>query len=114
MNWNAIRTYLASAGILALVGPKILDWITLLVGCTGDDPLTTAIEVARCTGGSLMVIPPGLQAIAGGIFFMLAMTAKALLGTGTIKQNLLAPAVPVVSANEVGPGTVTPSQVAKY
>lgn len=115
MNINAIKTLVLGSGFLAIVGPYVLNWLTTLFGCTGDDPLTAAVEIAVCTGGSLLTIPAGLQTLVGGLVITGALALTAFFKTGTIKQNLLNPSVPVVPASDPtsGPGNVTPAQVAQ-
>ena len=112
MNLNAIKTLILSSGLLAIVGPYAVNFIMKLFGCVGDDPLTAAVEVAQCTGGDLFTIPVGLQKVIGGLVIAGALALTAFFKTGTIKQNLLSPSVPVVPAVDAKPGVVTASQVA--
>lgn len=111
MNVNAIKTLLLGSGFITLVGPYVLNLLLKLFGCAGDDPLTTAVEVAVCSGGSLFAIPAGLQAIVGGIVITGALALTALFKTGTFKQNLFNKSVPVVVPLEQKPGVVTEAQV---
>lgn len=111
MNWNAIKTLIMGSGLLAIVGPKIINMVTSLAGCTGDDPATLAVEIAKCTGGTLFTIPEPLQAIVGGIVIAIALVGTAWFKKGTVMQNLFGQSVPVVPWQEAKPGTVTIDQV---
>ena len=112
MNVNAIKTVLLGSGFLTLVGPYVLNLLLKLFGCSGDDPLTAAVEVATCSGGNLFAIPAGLQAIVGGIVITGALALTAFFKSGTIKQNLLNESVPVRKIDEVPTtGTVSAAQV---
>jgi hypothetical protein len=114
MNTNAFKTLIQGSGLLIIVGPYLLNFVLGMFGCTGDNPLTSAVEVAVCTGGSLFTIPAGLQTLVGGLVIAGALALTAFFKSGTIKQNLINPSVPVVPANDPtsGPGNVTPAQVA--
>lgn len=112
MNWNSIRTFILGSGILVVVMPVIVNWVTALLGCIGDNPATEAIELTVCTGGSLLTIPGWLQAGVATLVLAALGVIKAVSGSGTVKQNLFAPAVPVVPAAEAKPGVVTAAQVA--
>lgn len=112
MNVNAIKTYLLGSGLLALVGPYVVNLAMKLFGCTGDDPLTAAVEVAQCTGGDLFTIPAGLQTFIGGAVIAGALWLTGWFKTGTVKENFLAPSVPQVPAADARPGVVTATQVA--
>lgn len=111
MNWNAIKTFLLGSGLLAIVGPKLINMATSLAGCTGDDPATPAVEIAKCTGGTLLTIPEPLQAIVGGVVIALALAGTGWLKKGTVMQNLFGQSVPVVPWQDAKPGTVTIDQV---
>lgn len=111
MNVNAIKTLVLGSGLLVTVGPFIVNLFTKAFGCTGDDPLTEAVEVAKCTGGALFSIPDGFQALVGGIVITGALALTAWFKTGTVTQNLLAPSVPVVPKADAKPGVVTEAQV---
>lgn len=115
MNWNAIRTFILGSGIVAVVLPWVVNFIMSFLGCSGDNPATPdVVEVAACTGGTLIAIPLWLQATVGGLVMLALGGIKALLGSGTIKQNLFAPAVPVVATkSEASVGVVTAAQVAE-
>ena len=112
MNLNAVKTFVLGSGLLAIVGPYVLNLLMKLGGCIGDDPLTTQVEVAMCTGGNLFTIPAGLQTIIGGIVIAGALALTAFFKSGTVKQNLLSPSVPVVPSIDAKEGVVTASQVA--
>lgn len=112
MNVNAIKTLLLGSGFLTLVGPYVLNLALKLFGCTGDDPLTAAVEVAMCSGGDLFTIPAGLQAIVGGIVITGALALTAFFKRGSVKQNLLNDSVPVRKIDEIPTsGTVSEAQV---
>jgi len=115
MNLNALKTLVLGSGLLAVVGPYVLNLLMKLVGCVGDDPLTAAVEVAMCTGGDLFTIPAGLQTFIGGLVITGALALTGFFKSGTFKQNLFNPSVPVVAASDPtsGPGNVTPAQVAE-
>ncbi|WP_119270841.1 hypothetical protein [Taklimakanibacter deserti] len=115
MNWNAIKTYILGSGVLVLVVPYIINWLMTLLGCTGDNPATPdVVEVAACTGGGVVSIPLALQALAGSLMAAALLAIKAFAGTGTVKQNLFNPDVPVVATKaEAKPGVVTEAQVAE-
>lgn len=113
MNLNALKTLILGSGLLAIVGPWIINFLMGVFGCVGDDPLTAAVEVAMCSGGDLFTIPVGLQKIIGGIVITLALMLTGFFKGGTLKQNLLNPSVPVAKPGEAAPpGVVTPAQVA--
>lgn len=112
MNINALKTLVLGSGFLTLVGPYALNLFLKLFGCTGDDPLTEAVEVAACTGGSLFTIPAGLQAIVGGIVITVALALTGWFKSGTVKQNFLNRSVPMVDTKaEATVGVVTQAQV---
>lgn len=115
MNVNAIKTLILGSGFLTLVGPYAVNLLLKVAGCTGDDPLTEAVEVAMCTGGSLFTIPAGLQTVIGGLVIGAALWLTGWFKTGTVKQNFFNKSVPVVPASDPtsGPGNVTPAQVAE-
>lgn len=115
MNWNAIKTMIMGSGLLAIIGPKVINMITTVAGCSGDDPMTKdVIEVARCTGGTLINIPEPLQAIVGGIVLSVALAGTAWFKGGTIMQNLFGKSVTVVPNGEGKPNVVTEAQVATH
>lgn len=115
MNLNAIKTLILGSGLVTLIGPWLINFFVTLIGCTGDDPVTAAIEVAQCSGGDLFTIPVTLQKIVGGIVITLALALTAFFKGGTIKQNLLNKSAVVVKNDEpTGPGVVTEQQVATH
>lgn len=111
MNWNAIKTIILGSGLLTMAGPAIINAVLKAAGCTGDDPLTAAVEVSLCTGGSLIAIPAGLQTIVGGLVITAAIAGTAWFKGGTWKQNLFYKSVPQVNYFEAKPGVVTEEQV---
>lgn len=112
MNLNALKTLVLGSGLLAIVGPWLINLVMGLFGCTGDILSTPEIEVAMCTGGDLFTIPVGVQKIIGGIVISIALILTGWFKGGTVKQNLMNQSVPVVKAIEAKPGVVTATQVA--
>ena len=110
MNWNAIRTFVLGSGILTVVLPQVINVVTTLLNCTGDNPATPELELAVCTGGGLLAIPTWLQATVATVV-LAALGLLKTRGTGTIMQKLFAKTVPVVPAAVAGPGVVTEEQV---
>lgn len=106
MNLNFFRTIM---GLFAGGGlGTIIYLLAQFAGCTIDDPATVANEITTCAGST--IIPAQYTAI--GTFLLMAIGAFAkMMKTGTIKENLTAPTVPVVPAAEARPGVVTATQV---
>jgi hypothetical protein len=125
MNYvNAIKTAILASGLLATLGPYLLNGFMKLFGCEGDNPVTPdVIEVARCTGGGLFTIPETFQVVAGGLVAAAALALTAWFKTGSVMQNLFNKSVPVVTekvAAEMSAtkptgaaGVVTEAQVAE-
>ncbi len=113
MNINALKTLVLGSGFLTLVGPYILNFALKIFGCTGDDPLTAAVEVATCSGGDLFTIPAGFQTLIGGIVITAALALTGWFKSGTVTQNFLSPSVPVVPIEAAKVGVVTEAQVAE-
>lgn len=112
MNWNAIRTFILGSGILTVALPHLISWMTTLLGCSGDNPLTPDLELTVCTGGALIQIPLWLQATIATIVLSALGLIKGVMGSGTFMQNLFSKSVPVVPAVDAKPGVVTATQVA--
>ena len=111
MNWNAIRTYILGSGILMVVVPYAINFFTNAIGCMGDNPATEVLELTVCTGGSLLAIPGWMQTTVAVVVLSALGAVKLFTGTGSMKQNLLAPVAPVVPDADSKPGVVTQTQV---
>ena len=110
---NSLKTALLGSAVLTIIGPPVLNWALTFFGCSGDDPLTKDIvEVAACSGGSLISIPYWLQKTVGGVVAAVVLILTGYFKGGTLKQNLLNKSVPQVPAAEAKPGVVTATQVA--
>ena len=108
MNTTLIRTILGT-----LAGGGVLLLIVKLAGCEIDDPATAIVEATTCENSTLLAsISPFATAI--GTFVLIAVSGfiKTFLKSGTVKENLTAPVVPVVPPTEARPGVVTLAQVA--
>lgn len=100
MNWNVIRTAMATIGT-ALIG--IVDFLPGFIGCT------KVIEKYDCTASWLPIDPGWLTTIGWGLW-VATLFAKAFTQGGTVAENLGSKAVIVTPVDKQG--TVTPSQVA--
>jgi hypothetical protein len=106
MNLNFFRTIM---GVFTGGGiGTVIYLIAQLAGCTIDDPATAVNEITSCTESK--IIPAQWTAFGTFIFLGLGAFAKMLKG-GTIKENLLAPSVPMVPAADNRPGVVSAAQV---
>lgn len=99
MNWNAIRTLLASAGTI-LVG--LVAFLPGFLGCTAD-AVTGKYD---CTNSWL---PVEWAVTAAFILYAISLVAKAFTQGGTVAENLGAKTVAVTPVDKQG--TVTPAQV---
>ncbi len=98
LNNNFIRTIL---GVIAMLIVPALSWF----GCTVDQ-VTGMVQKCVVTW-----LEPQWSA---PITFALGVIVYAIKGFGsggTLKENLVNPAVPVVPPSEAKPGVVTPTQV---
>ena len=98
MSTNFLRTIL---GVLAMLIVPALSFF----GCT-TDPVTGAIKT--CT---VPWLEPQWSAPITFILGIIVYSIKAFSGAGTVKENLVNPAVPVVASADAKPGVVTPAQV---
>ncbi len=109
MNWNAIRTAMASLGTALLA---LANYAPQVLGCTAKPVSVT--DVLSSLGASFDCthswLPPTWAAGAGIGLWILTLAAKAATQGGTILENLTKPSVAVTPVAK--PGTVTPAQVA--
>lgn len=99
MNWNVIRTTMATIGTALLA---IVQFAPGFLGCTKD----AITEKFDCAGSWL---PANWAIIVALVLWIATLIAKALTQGGTVSENLTNKAVVVTPVDKQG--TVTPTQV---